>query len=169
MGVENTEAVINGAHEGDFFAEDVHREPRHGTGSKTDCDSAPARNDTCAWRDGDKTGDHAVDGANDGGFAVVHHVAKSPGEHAHGGANVRVDHGKARIDAGVVRITAVEAVPAKPEDPRPYQDRANVAGAAVLAVSVEAGSDPPRADKACGTGGDMDHVASRVIDCAQDI
>ena len=168
MGVEDTKDVINGAHEWDLFAEYVHGEPRDGTGSKTHGDRTPARHDTCGRGDGNKAADHAIDGADDGGFAVVSHVAKHPAEHAHCGADVRVQHRDARVDAGGIGVPAVEAVPAQPEDACSDQDRANVVGAVVFAVSVQAGSDPPCADEACGPGGEMDHVASRVIDHAED-
>ena len=166
MSVEDTKAIIDGTHECDFFAEYVHGEPRHGTGSKTHGDRTPARNDTCRRGDGNKTRDHAVDGADDGGFAVVNHVAKRPAEHAHCGANVRVQYSNARVYAGIIGVTAVKAVPTKPEDPGSYQNRANVAGAVVFTVSVYTGSDPPCAYEACSTRGEMDNVASRVVDDA---
>ena len=136
MGVEDTKDVINGAHECDLFAEYVHGEPGHGTGSQTYGDSTPARDDACGRGDGDQTADHAVDGANDGGFAVIDNVAKHPAEHAHGGADVRVQHSDARVYAGGIGVTAVKAVPAKPEDTCSYQDGANVVGAVVFAVRV---------------------------------
>lgn len=166
MGVKDAKNVINGAHERDLFAEDVHGEPGHGTGSKTHGDSTPACNDTCGRGDGNKAADHAVDGADDGGLAVVEHVAQHPAEHAHCGADVRVQDSYARVYASGIGVTAVEAVPAQPENARSDQDRANVVGTVVFPVSVQAGSDPPCAYEACGTGGEMDDVTSGVIDHA---
>ena len=168
MGVENTQDVIDGAHERNFFAEYVHGEPRDGARPEAHGDGTPARDDAGGGRDGDKTADHAVDGADDGGLAVVQDVAEHPAEHAHRGANVGVEHGDARVHAGGVGVAAVEAVPAEPEDARPDEDGADVVGPVVFAVRVEAGADPPGAHEARRAGGEVDDVAPGVVDDAED-
>lgn len=75
MGVEDTEDVVDGAHERHLLAEYVHGEPRHGARPETHGDGTPARHDACGRGDGDQAADHAVDSADDGRFAVVQNVA----------------------------------------------------------------------------------------------
>ena len=168
MGVEDAEDIVDGAHECDFLAENVHGEPRYGAGSEADRDGTPAGHDTRTGSDGNEAADHAVDGANDGGFAVVERIANNPDEQARRGADVRIQHGETGVHPGVKGSTAIEAVPTKPEYPRSYQDGANIVGAVILAVSVQARSDPPRCNETSGTGRKMDDVASTEIDDAED-
>ena len=90
MGVENAEDVVDGAHECDFLAENVHAEPGHGARPESNADGGPAGDDPGGGGDGYEATDHSVDGADDGGFAVVGVVAERPGEHAHRGADICV-------------------------------------------------------------------------------
>lgn len=168
VGVEDAEDVVDVAHEGDFFGEDVHAQPGHAAGAEAEGDGAPAGDDAGGGGDGDEAADHAVDGADDGGFAVVGVVAHRPAQERHGGADVGVEDGDAGIGGGGVGIAAVEAVPADPEDTGADEDGEDVVGPVVVAVGGGAGADPPGADEAGGAAAEVDDVAAGVVDDAED-
>ena len=67
---------------------------------------------------------------------------------ADGGGEVGVDHGGRGVGAGEVRVTAVEAVPAEPEDPGADGDEQQVVREGALAVRAEPGADDRGGDEA---------------------
>ena len=144
VGVEDFEGVVHLAHE--FrSAEYVHGDPGDGAGAQAEENGAPSGHYARGGRDGDQAGDHALHGADDGGLLEENDVHDDPGEEAHGGADVRVEHGDAGVGAGGVRISPVEAVPPRPQDPCSDQHQGHVARFRVHSVRRYPGSYPPRA------------------------
>ena len=163
MSVEHFQRIVHFAHE---FGptENVHRDPRDGAGANAEQDGAPAGDNTRRRRDGHETGDHALNGADDRRSLEEDHVHGDPGEQAHGGADVGVQHGHPGVGTCRVWISSVEAVPARPQDPSSHQHQGDVTGLGIDAVNVQPRTDPPRAHKPCGAGRQVDHVSPRVVD-----
>ena len=165
MCVEHFQRVIHFAHE--FGATKyVHGDPGDGAGADPEKDGAPASDNTSGRSDGNETGDHALDGADNGWSLEEDHVHGDPGEQARGGADVSVQHGHTSVGTGGVRISSVEAVPACPEDARSDQHEGDVAGLGVNAINVQSRSNPPRAHKARRAGRQVNDVSTRVVNHA---
>jgi hypothetical protein len=71
MGMEDLKGVVDASEDCHAAAGDVHGEPGDDTGADTERDCAPSGDETCSGSDGNETRDHALDGADDGGFAEV--------------------------------------------------------------------------------------------------
>ncbi len=166
--MEDTKDVVDAAHECDFLAQDIHARPRHDARAQANGDGRPTGDETRAGSDGDEACDHAVDGADGGGFAVVEIVAHGPAEHTHRRTNIRVQNRDASVCRGGIGITTVEAVPTEPEDACANEDVADITRAVVLPVCVEARADPPCGHEACGSGRDVDDVTAGVVEGAED-
>ena len=147
VGVEDVEDVVDRLEEGEFATGDVETDPGNSAGSDAEDDGAPSGHDTGGWGDGDETGDHALDGSNDGRPTVVDEIAADPDKGADCGAEVGVENGNARVSACGVWITTVEAVPADPEDTGTDHHADNVIGCGFLEVFSTARSDPVCSDK----------------------
>lgn len=165
--VRDAQRVVKVALEKGGFADNVHGQPGDGAGPDAQEDGAPACDDAGRGGDGHEARDHAVDGADDGGLLVVEHVAQHPRQQGHGGAQVGVEHGDAGVRRGGVGITAVEAVPADPEDARTNEHDENVVGAGVLAVLSEARADPVGPYEARRARGQVDDVSTGIVDRSQ--
>lgn len=95
MRVRNAQAVVDVMCEKTPpLAQDVHAGPRDCTSADADDDGAPSGDETSCGSDADQTGDHAVDGADDGWFAVEDDVHGRPCEHGHGRTYVGIQDGK---------------------------------------------------------------------------
>ena len=88
--VEDLEGIVDVSEERHAAPGDVHRDPGDGAGEEAEDDGAPAGDEPGRRRDGDETGDHALDGADDGRFAEVDEIAGDPDEGGHGRADVGV-------------------------------------------------------------------------------
>ena len=168
MCVEDAQNIIHVSHELYLLSKNVHAQPRDTTGAQTDQEGGPASNHARSWGDGHKTTDHTVDGANDGGFAEVGVVEEGPRQHARCSADVCIQNGHTGIDAGSIRITTVEAVPAEPKDACTDKNTENVVRPSVLAIGRNARTDPPSANEASCPAGQMNNITSRVIDDTKD-
>ena len=166
VGMDDTETVVNVVEEAELAAEDVHADPGDATGQHTEEDGRPAGDEACRGRDGDKTRDHAVDGAENGRLLVVNNVERHPGQQTGGGTYVGIEDGDTGIGTGIVRITTIEAVPAEPEDAGADEHEEDVVRAEVCPIAGEAGSDPVGGDEAGGTGRHVDDVAAGVVENA---
>lgn len=165
VGVKDAEGVVHQMEEL-RLAQLVHRKPRDDAGDDAHADRGPAGNHPRRRRDGHQSRNHALHGANHRRFLEEDDVEDGPGEQAGCGADVGVEHGNARVGAGRVRITPVEAVPAQPEQTGADQDEEHIVRLKVLAVARQPGANPPCPDKTGRPGREMDHVSARVIDHA---
>ena len=82
----------------------VHASPWDRSRAEADDDSSPASDEARCGCDANKTSDHAIDSADDGGFAVEYGVHQSPGQHRESGAQVRVEDSHASVRRGGVGI-----------------------------------------------------------------
>src|SRR5581483_3084066 len=87
-------------------------------------------------------------------------VHEDPHHHGGGGREVGVDHGGGGVGGGVVRVTAVEAVPAQPQDSGPDRHHHEVARDRPLAVLLQAGADDRGGHESGGAGGQVDDVTT---------
>lgn len=165
MRMEDLKGIVNSAEEL-RPPKNVHRDPRDSTGAQPKQDGAPARDHAGGGRDGNQARNHALHGTNDRRFLEKDHVHGDPAKEAHRGTDVCVEHGDTSVRARGVRITAVEAVPARPENAGSDEHECDVAGFSVYAIGFQARADPPCAYKACCAGGEMNHVSAGVIDDA---
>ena len=92
---------------------------------------------TCGRGDADEASDHALDSADNRGFAEEGEVEEEPGEEAGGSADVGVQHGQGGVYARRVRIASVEPRPPHPQQPRPRQHQQNVVRREPLPVLVQ--------------------------------
>ena len=164
--MEDAEGVVNLAEVRNFLAHDVHAEPRDSATGKANDDGAPTRHDTGSRSDGDESRDHPLDGANNGRLLVVDYIAHGPAEQRHGGGDVGIENGGARIGGGRIWISTIEAVPAQPEKARADQDGDIIAWATILAILLQSGPDPMRGYESGGAGGDVNDIATGVVDDA---
>ena len=111
--------------------------------------------------------DHAVDRADDRRLAIGHLVHQRPDEKGDRRRRVGVEHGRARIVVGEIRIAAVEAVPTQPQDAGADQGDQQAVGRKLLAISPQAWPDHGCGDKAGCAGGEMDDVAAGKVLYAQ--
>ncbi len=99
-----------------------------------------------------------------GFFALAEaHVHDDPGHHGHGGGEVGVDHRRGRVRAGEVRVTAVEAVPAEPQDAGADRDEQQVVRDRLLAVAGQPRSDHRRRHEARHASRQVDDVATAEV------
>jgi hypothetical protein len=82
------------------------------------------------------------------------------------GAEVGVQHRGGGDFAGAVPVTAVEPVPAHPEEAGADGDHRQVVRGIDLAVALQPRPDHRRRDEAGDPGGEVDDVAARVVDRA---
>ena len=93
-----------------------------------DDDGAPAIDETSGGSDCHQARDHAVDRTDDRRLAVGHLVHQRPDEKAYCRGRVGVEHGRARIVIGEIRIAAIEAVPPQPKRPAPIKATSRLLG-----------------------------------------
>ena len=131
-----------------------------------DDDGAPAVDPAGTGRDADQAADHAVHAAQEGRLLRLGEpgVHRHPGEHADRGGEVGVDHGGGHVDAGVVRVTTVEPVPAEPQDAGPDRGHHQVVGYDVFSVTRQPGPEDPGGDEARDTGRHVDDEAAGEVE-----
>ncbi len=165
VGVDDAEGVVDVA-ERLRPAQVVEREVDERAGDYADDDRAPAVDETGAGGDRDEADDHAVDAADQARLAPGRVVPSDPDQEGDGGAEVGVEHGGGGDVAGRVPVTAVEAVPAQPEQAGPDGDHRQVVRRVDLAVALQARPDHPCRDEAGDSGGEVDHVAAGEVNRA---
>ena len=133
---------------------------------RADRDRAPAVHEAGRRRDRDEADDHAVDAAEQRRLAPGRVVAGDPDEEGDRGGEVRVEHRRGGVHAGVVRVAAVEAVPAEPEQAGADGDHRQVVRRVDLAVARETRPDHPGGDEARDARREMDDVAAAEVDRA---
>ena len=166
VGVDDAEGVVDPPEDA-AVAQDVHREPGHRAGDDAEDHGAVAGDPAGAGGDRDQAGDHAVDHARGVRLAGPDDVEDHPGEQRDGGADVGVEHRGGGVGVGEVRITAVEARPAQPQEAASGEGHHQVVRGGVLPVAHQARPDHRRGGEARGRGGDVDHVATRVVEGAE--
>ena len=165
VGVDHAERVVDVAerpHQREVVVGHVDQDCRDGA----DDHGAPAVDETGGRCDRHEADDDAVDAAEQRRLALGRVVAADPHEECHRGADVRVQHRRRRVEADVVRVAAVEAVPAEPEQAGADGDHRQVVRRVDLAVPCEARADHPRGDEAGDACGEMDDVAAREVEHA---
>ena len=110
--------------------------------------------------------DHAVHRPEEGRFPRVGEPAvhRHPGEHAGGSRDIGVDHGVGHVDARVVRVATVEAVPAEPQDAGTDRGDEKVVGYEVLSVSRQPGTEDPGRNEARDPGRHVDDEAAGEVE-----
>ena len=116
--------------------------------------------------DRDQARDHAVDAADQRRLAARHIVPAHPAQERDGAGEVGVQHGGRRARAREVRIAAVEAVPAEPQQAGAGGDHQQVVRCVDLAVALQPRPDHRRGDEAGHARGEVDHIAARVVERA---
>ena len=113
--------------------------------------------DTCAGRDADKPGHHALHRADHRGLAEEDDVEAGPGQEARRGANVGVEHGDRRGYVGGVRRATVEAGPAEPEQPAAGDHEKDIVRREPLPVALQSRAhlSASRCHRHSGTGTDL--------------
>ena len=116
----------------------MNSDPDEHRADQADDDRADAVDVAGRRGDADKAADHAVDAADERRLLLLAsgHVHDDPGHHRDGGGEVGVDHRRGGVRAGEVRVTAVEAVPAEPQDAGAERDERQVVGLADRARSL---------------------------------
>ena len=71
------------------------------------------------------------------------------------------------IGVGKVRVTAVEAVPAQPQNAGAGQRHQQAIRRKVVAILLDARPDHRRRDKPGGAGGEMDHITAGEVEGTQ--
>ena len=79
MGVKDINGIVDFAEELGS-AQYIHGDPWYRAGAQTEQDGAPAGNDTCRGRDGDKSGDHALNSPDDRRLLEEDDVQDHPSE-----------------------------------------------------------------------------------------
>lgn len=148
-------------------SDDIHADPGNDAGTNADDNGAPAGDKPGSGRDADQTGDHAVHGADNGGLLEEDDVHACPREQGHGSADVSVEDSGAGIRGSRVRITAIEAVPADPEDASSNHHERDIVGGEILSVFLEARPDPVGANKGGRAGGQVDNITTGIVENAQ--
>ena len=165
MRVDDAQGIVEMVHEA-CLTDDVHADPRDAAAADPHDDGAPASNDASGGCDDDEARNHALHDADDGRFLEEDDVQQHPDEEAHCGREVGVQHGRARVGRGRVRISTVEAVPAQPEQTAAAEGHDDVVGSEVVAVGFETWPDPVGADESGCARGQMDDVAAGVVNHA---
>ena len=147
-------------------AQVVERQIHDHRGDDADDDRAPAVDETGAGRDRDEADDHPVDRSDQARLAARQVVHRDPDEEGDRGADVRVEHRGRGDFAGAVPVTAVEAVPAHPQQPGADRDHRQVVRRVDLSIALQARPDHGRGDEARDAGGEVDHVTAGVVDRA---
>ena len=104
---------------------------------------------------------------NVGFFALLRNMSHSTqASSADDRGEVGVDDRGRRVGAGEVRVTAVEAVPAEPDDAGADRDEGQAVRDEPLPVPGQSWADHPCRDEAAGAGGQVDDVTTGVVDGA---
>ena len=128
-----------------------------------DDDRCPAVDETGGRGDRDEADDHAVDAADQARLAAGGVVEGDPDEEGDRGAEVGVEHRGRGHFAGAVPVTAVEAVPAHPEEAGADCHHRQVVWSVDLSVTLQPWSDHRRGDEAGDTCGEVDDVTTGVV------
>uniref|UniRef100_A0A8R7U016 Uncharacterized protein n=1 Tax=Triticum urartu TaxID=4572 RepID=A0A8R7U016_TRIUA len=163
VGVEHAQRVVHALQQLGPLVHDHHGEPRDAAGEDPHHDRRPPLDQTRAGRDADEAGDHALDGADDGGLLEEDDVQGGPDEEAGRGADVGVEHCDGGVEVGGVRVTAVEPGPPHPEDAGAGEHEEHVVGREPLPVLGGPGPDPVRGGESGDPGGEVDDVAAGVV------
>src|SRR5215472_10678534 len=150
------------------LAQVVPREPDDAGADRADDNGADSIDVTGRRGNTDQATDHAVDAAEEGRLLTraANHVHDDPGHHRDGGGEVGVAHGRGGIGTGEVRVTAVEPVPAEPQDAGADRDEQQVVGHAAFPVPLEPRPDDRRRDEAGYARRQVNHVAAAEVQCA---
>src|SRR5271163_4332356 len=164
MSVHDAETVID-LPEQSGAAQPVPGHPHQRAGHDSDDDGAEAVDKAGGGGDGYQPRDHAVDATQQGGFTLAarEDVPDYPGQQRHGGGQVSVQNGQGGVGAGEVGVTAVEPVPAQPQDARPNRGNRQVVGHGAFAVAGQSGPDHRGCDKPAGAGGQVNYVSAGVV------
>ena len=144
----------------------IHRDPRDGARAQPEEDSAPASYDTGSGCNGDESRNHTLHGSNDGWAFEEDDIHDRPGEKRHGRTNVGVQHRDTSVRRSGIGISSVEAVPPRPEDTGSDEHERHVRWRSIHAIFIESRTDPPRAYEPCRAGGQVDDIATGIIDDA---
>ena len=82
------------------------------------------------------------------------------------GREVGIDDRSCGVRAREVRVTAVESVPAQPDDARADRDQRQTVRHEPLPVACQARADHPGSDETAGAGSKVDDVPTGIVDCA---
>lgn len=81
-------------------------------------------------------------------------------------SHIRIEHGYGGIDVGRVRISSVEPCPPQPQKPRARQHKQDIVRGEALPVPSQSWPNPVGCCEASHAGGEMDNIATRVVDHA---
>nr|ACN27883.1 unknown [Zea mays] len=164
--VDDAQRVVHVLQQPGPLVQDHHRVPRHAAGQHAHHHGRPPLHQPCGGRDADESGDHALDGAHDGGLLEEDDVEAGPDEEAHGGADVGVEHRHGRHHVGGVRPAAVEAGPPHPQQARAGEREQDVVRREPLPVLLRPGPHPVGCREPGEASGEVDDVAAAVVDDA---
>lgn len=191
MGMEDTECIVDTTEEDEAFADEVHRNPRDRTGYDTHDDGGPTRDNTGCGCDGDETGDHTLDRAEDGRFLVVEGIEEGPGEEGSGGTDIGIEHRNTCIGIGGVlrrfsdvsdalivtwlecpenqpyRVTTIKSIPSDPENTRTNHDKTQITRSMFGPIDRMTRTDTSCCQETCSPRRDVNNVSTRIIDDAE--
>lgn len=136
--------------------------PWDGAGEGSEDNGTPASDETSSGRNGDETGNHALNGTNDGWALKVGDIEQDPHERAPGSANVSVEHGSTGIGRSSIRITTIESVPADPQNTSTNHHHDDVVGSKVIQILTDTRTNPPSTNETSGSRGQMNDITAQI-------
>jgi len=164
MGMEVADHIVSQLQKPLLLSQDVHRNPRDRARAKTNNDCTPASDETSSRCNSNKTGDDALDCANDGRLLEKDQVHDGPCKHAHSRADIGVEYRSTGIGAGRVWITTIEAVPAKPENTDTDQAEEDVVWMEVVAIDWMTRAYPIGHDETGHARGHVNDISAGIVE-----